>query len=76
MDYTIDYEKVLKQYSWIVKRELDCVLNPDTDGLLCGLFMSHYLGWHIRGFYDGKVLVLVDIAISGSRIKEFSEYPR
>lgn len=55
---TIDYKKVLKQYPWIVERGLDCVLSPDTDGLLCGLFMSHYLGWHIRGFYDGKILAL------------------
>src|SRR3989338_8636574 len=58
MHDAIDYEKVLKQYPWIVEHGLDCILSPDTDGLLCGLFMSRYLGWHIRGFYDGKVLAL------------------
>lgn len=58
MHDVIDYEAVFKQYPWIVKREQDCILSPDTDGLLCGLLMSKYLGWHIRGFYDGKVLAL------------------
>lgn len=32
-----------------------CVLSPDSDGLLCGLFMSSYREWKIVGFYDGKV---------------------
>lgn len=35
----------------------DCIVSPDADGLMCGLFMSHHLGWTVRGFYDGKVLV-------------------
>ncbi|MBI4723293.1 MAG: hypothetical protein HY769_09940 [Candidatus Stahlbacteria bacterium] len=35
-----------------------CVLSPDSDGLLCGLFMSKYLDWKIVGFYDGKVSVI------------------
>ena len=55
---TIDYKEIIKKYSWIVKREQDCILSPDSDGLLCGLLMSHYLGWKIRGFYDGKILVV------------------
>jgi hypothetical protein len=36
----------------------NCILSPDTDGLLCGLFMSTYLDWRIKGFYDGKVMLL------------------
>lgn len=51
-------DKVLERFPWIAERKLNCVLSPDSDGLLCGLFMSHYLDWKIRGFYDGKVLVL------------------
>ncbi len=54
----IDYGALLKKYPWVVERDQDCILSPDSDGLLCGLFMSHYLGWKIRGFYDGKVLVV------------------
>lgn len=54
----IDYRAILSKYPWIVKRGQDCILSPDSDGLLCGLLMSHYLGWRIRGFYDGKVLAI------------------
>lgn len=54
----IDYEKIVKDYPWIIKREQNCILSPDSDGLLCGLFMSTYLDWRIKGFYDGKVMLL------------------
>lgn len=54
----IDYQEVIRKYPWLVKRGQDCILSPDSDGLLCGLFMSHILGWNIRGFYDGKILLL------------------
>ena len=56
----IDYEKILIDYPWISKKNQKCILSPDSDGLLCGLFMSHYLNWEIVGFYDGKVCVLKD----------------
>lgn len=54
----IDYALTIKRFPWLVKREQNCVLSPDSDGLLCGLFASHYLNWKIRGFYDGKIMVL------------------
>ncbi len=54
----IDYEKIVKDYPWIIKKGQDCILSPDSDGLLCGLFMSTYLDWRIKGFYDGKVMLL------------------
>jgi len=54
----IDYEKIIKDYPWIIKREQNCILSPDSDGLLCGLFMSTYLNWRIKGFYDGKIMLL------------------
>lgn len=56
----IDYKKILIDYPWISKKNQKCILSPDSDGLLCGLFMSHYLNWEIVGFYDGKVCVLKD----------------
>ena len=54
----IDYGKVIEKYPWIVKQNHNCILSPDSDGLLCGLFMSAYLNWKIKGFYDGKVMLL------------------
>jgi len=54
----IIYDNIIKKYSWIVKENQKCILSPDSDGLLCGLFMSNVLGWEIVGFYDGKVLTL------------------
>ncbi|MDD5696474.1 MAG: hypothetical protein PHO90_00680 [Candidatus Pacebacteria bacterium] len=54
----IDYEKIVRGYSWITKRGQNCILSPDSDGLLCGLFMSNYLDWRIKGFYDGKIILL------------------
>lgn len=54
----LDYHELVKKYPWILARGQNCILSPDSDGLLCGLLMSHYLDWRICGFYDGKVLVL------------------
>lgn len=54
----IDYNALLVKYPWIVERGQNCILSPDSDGLLCGLLMSHYLEWQIRGFYDGKILAV------------------
>ena len=56
----INYSQILKDYPWIAKKNQKCILSPDSDGLLCGLFMSHYLNWEIIGFYDGKVCLLKD----------------
>lgn len=58
MHEKIDYKAVFKRYPWIIERDHDCVLSPDTDGFLCGLLMSKYLNWRVRGFYDGKILAL------------------
>ncbi len=54
----LNYAKLLQTHPWILEKDKNCILSPDSDGLLCGLFMSHYLDWKIRGFYDGKVLLL------------------
>lgn len=56
----IDYKKILDDNPWIARKNQKCILSPDSDGLLCGLFMSHYLNWEIVGFYDGKVCLLKD----------------
>jgi len=54
----IDYNALIAKHPWIVQKNQQCILSPDSDGLLCGLFMSHMLNWQIKGFYDGKVMVL------------------
>lgn len=57
-DDVIDYAEIIKKHPWLIQKDQNCVLSPDSDGLLCGLFVSSYLNWKIRGFYDGKILVL------------------
>lgn len=57
-DERIDYECLTTRAPWILERNQQCILSPDSDGLLCGLFMSHFLDWEIKGFYDGKVMIL------------------
>jgi len=57
-DDKIDYDEILSAQPWIAKENNYCILSPDSDGLLCGLFMSHYLNWKIAGFYDGKIMVV------------------
>ena len=54
---TINYSLLIKQHPWILHKNQNCILSPDADGLLCGLFMSKYLDWNIKGFYDSKVLL-------------------
>lgn len=54
----IDFIELIKKHNWIIQRNYKCILSPDSDGLLCGLFMSHYFNWKIVGFYDGKVLII------------------
>lgn len=55
---TIEYKKIVELHPWIIQPKQKCVLSPDSDGFLCGLFMSHYLNWEVAGYYDGKVMVL------------------
>jgi len=54
----IDYDEILKKCPWIVEKNRYCVLSPDSDGLLCGLFMAKQLDWKIVGFYDDKVCLI------------------
>ncbi len=54
----IDYAAVIKKYPWLAQKNQNCILSPDSDGLLCGLFVSQYLNWKVKGFYDGKFLIL------------------
>lgn len=55
---TLDYDAALKRFPWLVQKDQKCILSPDIDGLLCGLFCSQFLDWEIVGFYDGKIMLL------------------
>lgn len=57
-DEIADFDTFLEKYPWINERGRYCVLSPDSDGLLCGLFMSKFRDWKIIGFYDDKVGVI------------------
>lgn len=83
--HQVNYQAIISKYPWIVEREQDCILSPDSDGLLCGLLMSYYLGWRIRGFYDGKILIVekglnpqkcvfVDMEIFRSNIRSVGQH--
>ena len=55
----IDYAAVIKKYPWLVEENHNCVISPDADGLISGLFMSHLFNWKIVGYYDNsKHLIL------------------
>ena len=54
----INYDEILSTYPWIAERDRFCVLSPDSDGLLCGLFMAAVRNWKVVGFYDDKVSVI------------------
>lgn len=57
----INYQRdIIDKHPWIIETNKNAVLSPDSDGFICGLFMSHFLNWKIVGFYDGKILVLKD----------------
>lgn len=55
----IDYQEIISKYPWLLERDHNCIISPDADGMICGLFMSNYLGWKVVGYYDnGKNLLL------------------
>jgi len=57
-DSVIEFNSIRERFPWMFEENKKCILSPDSDGLLCGLFMSYYFHWEIIGFYDGKVMVL------------------
>lgn len=54
----LDYEFLIKKYPWITTENQKTIISPDVDGILCGLFMSHYYNWEVVGYYDGKQLAI------------------
>ncbi len=54
----MDYTELIKNYPWIIEKDANAIVSPDSDGFLCGLLMTNFLGWKIKGYYDGKILLL------------------
>jgi len=56
----LDCEKIKRFFGWLEHRDQKCIISPDTDGIMCGLFVSNYLKWEIKGIYDGRFLIIFD----------------
>jgi len=54
----MNYKELIKNYPWIIEKDIKVIISPDSDGFLCGLLMTNILGWKIKGYYDGKILLL------------------
>lgn len=54
----LDFDALLERFPWINQKGRYCILSPDSDGLLCGLFMAKFRNWKIVGFYDDKIGVI------------------
>ncbi len=54
----MDYKELIKNYPWIIEKNANAIVSPDSDGFLCGLLMANFLGWKVKGYYDGKILLL------------------
>lgn len=81
----IDIDKIEKKFDWIFEKNKNCIISPDSDGIMSALLMSKYLGWKVKGFYDGKVLlfhkdilpkecVFLDMEIAISTIKSVGQH--
>ena len=56
---TLNYETaIIERFPWIISKNQNCVISPDCDGQLCALFMSQHFNWKVKGFYDGKILLI------------------
>ena len=81
----INIKEIENKYSWIYEKSMDCIISPDSDGLMCGLLMSQYFDWKIKGFYDGKVLlyqkdidpkncIFLDMEIARKNVKSVGQH--
>lgn len=84
-DDKLDCEAVIAQYPWLLERDRDCIISPDADGQLCGLLLTNLLDWNVRGFYDGKALVVqqdvnpqecvfIDVEIYRQQVRSFGNH--
>lgn len=61
----IDYKLLLSKYPWIIKKNHQYIISPDSDGFLSALLLTNFLGGRVVGFYDAKIsLIHKDIKAS------------
>ncbi len=81
----IDYEEIINRYPWVTEKKKLYIISPDSDGFLCGLLVSNYLGGKIVGFYDAKIALIkkgvkakdcifLDVDINRSEIKSIGHH--
>jgi len=81
----LDHNQVFNDYPWIFEENQNCIISPDSDGFMCGLLMSYFFNWKIKGFYDGKVMlyaedvkpsecIFLDIEIFSSKVKSVGQH--
>jgi hypothetical protein len=81
----LDHDQVFEGYPWIFEENKNCIISPDSDGFMCGLLMSHFFNWNIKGFYDGKVMlysqdvtpkdcIFLDIEIFSKKVRSVGQH--
>jgi len=59
-----DRKILVKQFPWLVEKNMSMVISASYDGLICASFLHHFLGWKLEGYYD-----LTSIWVSNNAIK-------
>ncbi len=54
----IEYSSLIKKFPWIIQKNQNYIISPDSDGFLSALLLTHYLKGNIVGFYDGKIALI------------------
>jgi hypothetical protein len=54
----INYKELIKKYPWIVEKNQQYIISPDSDGFLSGLLATNYTNGTVVGFYDGKIALI------------------
>ena len=70
----LDHDQVFEGYPWIFEENKNCIISPDSDGFMCGLLMSHFFNWNIKGFYDGKVMLYSQEAFDSEHFYPYLEH--
>lgn len=58
MTDTLDWAAQIAEFAWLVERDRKCVISPDADGFLSAMLMVKHRDWTVKGYYDGKSLLL------------------
>lgn len=54
----IDYDSILEKYPWIISKNQNYIVSPDSDGFLSALLLTNFLGGRVVGYYDGKISLI------------------